>query len=53
MPSMAMEPSHRSVMRNSAIIIVDLPAPVRPTTPTFSCGSTVRFTPFITSGPSR
>ena len=52
-PSIVTDPPANSVIRNSAIIIDDFPAPVRPTIPSFSPGSTVRFTPFSTSGPSR
>mmetsp|Transcript_4893 Transcript_4893/g.20015 ORF Transcript_4893/g.20015 Transcript_4893/m.20015 type:complete len:253 (-) Transcript_4893:1186-1944(-) len=37
-PSMTTRPAHASTSRNVATRIVDLPAPVRPTTPAFSPG---------------
>ena len=39
-----------STSRNNARISVDFPLPVRPTTPTFSPPSMVKFTPFKTKG---
>ena len=40
MPSISMRPPHSSTMRERASDIVDLPAPVRPTTPTLMPGLT-------------
>ena len=49
---MVMRPSSASIMRKSSCSSVDLPEPVRPTTPTFVRGSIVKLTSFTTSGSS-
>jgi len=51
-PSMRMSPWEISVMRNRLLIIVVLPAPVRPTMPTFSPGEILQDTPIRTLGRS-
>ena len=47
-PSMAMRPSWVCRMRSRLRMVVDLPLPVRPTTPIFSRSRTLRLTPFST-----
>ncbi len=48
-PSMIMLPVG-SARRNRAVIMLDLPAPVRPTIPIFSQGLVFRLSPFSTRG---
>ena len=45
MPSMLMDPLAPSIIRKSDNVNDDFPAPVRPTIPTFSVGSTRNETP--------
>lgn len=49
-PSMVILPSFSSESLNKACKIVLLPAPVRPTTPTFMPGCTVKLKFFIAGG---
>mmetsp|Transcript_5514 Transcript_5514/g.18238 ORF Transcript_5514/g.18238 Transcript_5514/m.18238 type:complete len:293 (-) Transcript_5514:4077-4955(-) len=50
MPSMVMDPARSSPIRKRATRIDDLPAPVRPTMPTFSAGWMARSRSHSTSG---
>jgi hypothetical protein len=53
-PSMIMLPLVGSIIRNKASVRLDFPAPVRPTTPIFSCGLIERLMSLSTrSSPSR
>ncbi|KAH3666043.1 hypothetical protein OGAPHI_004232 [Ogataea philodendri] len=51
-PSMVMLPLSRSTNLKKLVMIVDFPAPVRPTTPTFSPELTWKETPSMTLGRS-
>lgn len=48
MPSISIEPDSSSTILENAMKMVDFPAPVRPTTPTFSPGAILRVKPFST-----
>lgn len=53
-PSITMLPPAASIILKSERVRLDLPAPVRPTIPTFSSGLTEKVMPFRTrSRPSR
>ena len=49
-PSIKILPFSISTIRNSALSMLDFPAPVRPTMPTFSVGEIVKDNPCKTGG---